>query len=208
MTIIKRTKPEIVEPEERRRRPRDFQGLKAQLEDPDAAARRWAARDLAQYTESAPALVDRLKQETDAAVREAILMSLTEIGNDVAVQGLIECLRSEDAALRNDAIEAMKNLPESVAPIMEDLLHDADSDVRIFAVNVLESLRHPDVEKWLIEVISKDPHINVCATAVDLLSEVGTEAALPALEALKTRFAGEPYIQFAADLAIRRISKG
>jgi HEAT repeat protein len=107
--------------------------------------------------------------------------------------------------LRNEAIEAMKNLPDAVAPIMAGLLADPDPDVRIFAVNILESLRHPDVEQWLIEVISEDEHINVCATAVDLLGEVGSEAAVPALEALKARFPNEPYIVFSADLALKRI---
>ncbi|MEE2748809.1 MAG: HEAT repeat domain-containing protein, partial [Pseudomonadota bacterium] len=76
----------------------------------------------------------------------------------------------------------------------------------IFAVNILESLCHPDVEQWLIDVIRDDEHINVCATAVDLLGEVGSEKSEPALLALKERFTDEPYIQFAADLAIKRIT--
>jgi HEAT repeat protein len=116
-------------------------------------------------------------------------------------------MRSEDAALRNEAIEAMKQLPEAVAPIMQALLTDTDSDLRILSVNILESLRHPDVEKWLIEVIARDPHVNVCATAVDLLGEVGSSDALEPLRRLKARFADEPYMQFAADLAIKRISE-
>jgi hypothetical protein len=48
----------------------------------------------------------------------------------------------------------------------------------------------------------------VCATAVDLLAEVGSPAALEPLQQLKVRFAEEPYIQFAADLALKRISEG
>ena len=39
----------------------------------------------------------------------------------------------------------------------------------------------------------------------DLLGEVGSEQSEPALQALKERFTDEPYIQFAADLAIKRI---
>jgi hypothetical protein len=34
---------------------------------------------------------------------------------------------------------------------------------------------------------------------------VGSQEALESLRHLKLRFAGEPYIQFAADLAIKRI---
>jgi HEAT repeat protein len=204
MAIVKRSKSEVVDSDERAGT-RDFNGLKEDLCGSNLIARRWAARDLAQYAEAAVVLIGRLEVETDTTVREAILISLTEIGDVTAVQGLVKCLRSEDAQLRNEAIDAMKNLPEAVAPIMASLLADANPDVRIFTVNVLESLRHPDVEKWLIEVISNDPHVNVCATAVDLLSEVGSQAALQPLEALKTRFSTEPYIAFAADLALRRI---
>jgi len=124
----------------------------------------------------------------------------------VAVTGLVECLRSENASLRNEAIEAMKQLPDEVSIIMRGLLLDADPDVRIFAVNILESLRHPDVESWLITVIEQDPLLNVCATAVDLLGEVGTAAAREPLKRLNQRFPGEPYIQFATDLALKRIN--
>jgi len=142
-------------------------------------------------------------------VREVILTTLTRLGDDVAIAGLVDCLRSEeDAALRNEALEAMKQLPDEVAPIMAGLLHDADPDVRIFAVNILESLRHPEVEAWLIDVIQHDPHVNVCATAVDLLGEVGSDRAREALLGLKARFAQEPYVQFAASLALRRIDEG
>lgn len=205
MAIVKKPHTQAVEHDERRR-PRDFAGLVEELADDNPVARRWAAKDLVAFgQEASPVLVARLQQEEDASVREAILLALTEIGDRTAVDGLVACLRSEDALLRNEAIEAMKWLPEAVAPLMAGLLADPDPDVRIFAVNVLESLRHPQVEQWLIEVIEEDEHINVCATAVDLLGEVGSEAALVPLERLKARFANEPYIAFAADLAIRRI---
>jgi HEAT repeat protein len=190
---------------ENRRESRDLAGLTAQLEDAAPAVRRWAARDLAAHADAAPLLIARLEQESDPSVREAILISLTEIGGTVAVEGLVKCLRSDDAALRNESVEALKRLPNAVAPVMADLLADPDPDIRIFAVNVLESLRHPEVERWLIDVISRDGHINVCGTAVDLLGEVGTPAAIEPLANLKQRFPGEPYIAFAADLALRRI---
>jgi HEAT repeat protein len=160
---------------------------------------------LANCSDVSSVLVDRLKQEQDLSVREVILTTLTRQGDALAVAGLVDCLRSEDAALRNQATEAMKQLPDEVAPIMQGLLEDLDADVRIFAVNILESLRHPKVESWLIKVIETDAHINVCATAVDLLSEVGTQAARQPLIRLKARFIDEPYIQFAADLALKRI---
>lgn len=169
--------------------------------------RRWAARDLCRFPDVAAAMVTRLKRETDLSVREVILTTLTRIGDSQAVSGLVDCLRSEDAALRNEAIEAMQRLPIEVGPLMQGLLKDTDTDVRIFAVNILESLRHPDVEAWLIDVVETDSHVNVCAAAVDLLSEIGTPAAYTALLALKARFRDEPYIEFATDLSLRRIDE-
>lgn len=207
MPFIKRTNTQPVGTDERRQA-RDCASLVLQLDDASAMSRRWAARDLVECPAASAALVDRLQREDDESVREIILSSLTTLGDEVAVAGLVHCLRSEDVALRNEAIEAMKQLPDEVATIMRGLLADASPDVRIFAVNILESLRHPEVEDWLITVIDGDPHLNVCATAVDLLGEVGSVAAQEPLLRLKARYADEPYIQFAADLALKRIAAG
>jgi HEAT repeat protein len=186
---------------------RDHAGLAVQLNDADPQVRRWAARDLLDYPDASAELLARLQCETEISVREVILTSLTRIGGPVAVAGLVDWLRSEDAQMRNEAIEAMKALPVEVAPIMGGLLVDEDSDVRIMAVNILESLQHPKVEEWLIDVIDRDLVVNVCGTAVDLLGEVGSSAAVDALQRLKQRYPAEPYIQFAADLALKRIVK-
>jgi HEAT repeat protein len=210
MALIKKDASTATAPEIRARdtrvRVRDYEGLIAQLDDTEPEARRWAARDLVEYPAATEALLQRLHTEADVSVRDGILTTLTRLGHEAAVTGLVACLRSEDVQLRNAAIEAMKALPDDVAPIMSALLLDADPDVRILALNVLESLRHPQVEEWLIAVIDRDLAVNVCGTAVDLLGEVGSVAAQPALLRLKLRFPEEPYIQFAADLALQRIA--
>jgi len=206
MAFIRKSRDSEALVRDERRLPRDCAGLALELDSADAAARRWAARDLADCPDASSLLVARLQREDDVSVRELILSTLARLGDEVAVLGLVNCLRSESAALRNEAIECMKQLPDEVAPIMQCLLSDADADVRIFAVNVLESLCHPEVESWLIQVIESDAQVNVCATAVDLLGEVGSAAAREPLIRLKARFADEPYIQFAADLALKRLA--
>lgn len=205
MALIKQQPTKIIEHDERKQ-DRNCASLELQLSDPSPTARRWAARDLADCPASSAALVKQLQREEEKSVREIILTTLTHLGDEEAVAGLVNCLRSEDASLRNEAIEAMKLLPDEVAPIMSQLLTDPDPDVRIFAVNVLESLRHKQVEEWLNVVIEHDVHVNVCATAVDLLGEVGSSYSWEALEKLKARFPDEPYIRFAANLALKRIS--
>ncbi|MBI0331717.1 HEAT repeat domain-containing protein [Burkholderia plantarii] len=181
----------------------DRELLLASLGSASPVQRRDAARALAAYPDTAAVLVAQLQRESSASVRETIMLSLVHLRDQVALDGLVACLRSEDAALRNAAIAAMQQLPEEVAPLMSQLLADPDSDVRIFAVNVLESLRHPSVEAWLLEVIERDPHVNVCAAAVDLLGEVGSARARAPLQRLQQRFSDEPFIRFATSIALQ-----
>ncbi|MCS7234336.1 MAG: HEAT repeat domain-containing protein [Synergistetes bacterium] len=190
---------------ERRKYSRDFEGLIQQLESSVPMERRWAARDLSKYREASPYLANRLRREEDLSVREVIVTSLLEIGDEVALKELLECLRSDDAHLRNLAIDALKNVPEKVAPYIDMLLEDPDPDVRIFTVNIIGNLAHPRVIEWLVKVLEKDPHVNVCATALDVLSEIGTEDSLPVVIKVKERFKDEPYIQFVANIVIERI---
>lgn len=208
MPLIKRPPKSAALPVDERKVDRDFSSLAAQLDHPNAISRRWAARDLAASPQAVPVLLARLGIEADASVRAIIFSSLILLDGEEAMEGLITFLRSEEPALRNGAIEALKQLPDAIAPMMQHLLADPDADTRIFAVNILESLCHADVEHWLIEVIRTDAHVNVCASALEILSEVGTAAAQSALQQVKQRFAAEPYIQFAADLALKRIAQG
>ncbi len=196
-------------PAERRRAPRDLAGLAEQLATGTPMMRRWAVRDLLELGGDEPRtlLCAHLAQEDDASVREVLLTALGRLRGADAVAALVTCMRSEDAALRNHAIEVMKSIPDEVGPLMRGLLTDADADVRILGVNVLESLRHPQVETWLIDVIEHDANVNVCAAAVDLLGEVGTAASREPLARLLQRFAGEPYIAFAAGIALARAAQ-
>jgi len=204
MSLVKRKVTQPVETG-RPKQKRNQDELAAALEDAVAATRRQAVRDLVHFPHAAKKLVSRLKRERDAAVREVILNSLVHLNDPTAISGLVDCLRSEDVALRNEVIESFKQMYGELAPVLQSLLADPDPDVRIFAVNILDSERHPEVESLLIEVIERDAHVNVCSTAVDLLCEVGTEAAIDPLVRLKARFRSEVYIQFAADLALKRI---
>lgn len=182
--------------------------LLAQLHDGDAQARRQAARSLRSFPSVAKDMGIRLLLEDEDSVREAIFNSLVAIGDDEAVMALLPLLGMEDDAnLRNGAIEALKQLPAALSPHMREMLCDADPDRRIFAVNICESLRSREIESWLLEVIARDDHVNVCATAVDLLGEVGTDAAIAPLHALAKRFNGDPFMQFAVSLALRRIGE-
>ena len=191
---------------EHRQRNRDLDSLLNQLCNDDPRTRRWAAHDMADYPkESVKALCGRLKIEMDMAVRESILSTLQGIGNEETVENLIAFLRSEDAALRFAVVEVLQKLPLVVMNYMEEILHDPDKDIRILSVTILRDLSHPKTEEWLLNVIQNDIDVNVAGTAVDCISEIGEPDIVPELLALKDRFSGEPYIEFAVDTAIRRI---
>jgi len=117
---------------ERRKIQRNFEGLITQLSSKNPMERRWAARDLVDYKEASKYLIEQLMKEEDISVREVIISSLLRIKDEVAIEGLIECLRSDDAHLRNSAIEALKEIPEEVGPYIEKLLQDKDPGCKNF----------------------------------------------------------------------------
>jgi HEAT repeat protein len=184
---------------------RDSDGLLEQLQDPDVSTRRWAARDCATHPDMASALCSALAQEADASVREVMFTSLTQMGGADVVQGILPLLRTEDANLRNGAIETLSGLPDAVEGSIDALLQDADVDVRIFTVNLLGDLRHARIPEWLGQVLKHDAHVNVVAAALEVVAEVGSPTLLSAVKSAKSRFADDPFIGFAADLAQQRI---
>lgn len=192
---------EVVE----REHARDLPGLIAQLRSGDADRRRWAARDLVQYQHVEAMLGEQLLGEREPSVREALFTTLTTLGTEAAAGALLPLLRTEDAQLRNGAIEALMGMPRAVAPRIAALLHDSDPDVRIFTVNLLGDLRHEQVRPWLIQVLAQDAAVNVVAAAIEVLAEVGEPGDVPALRQAQKRFTSDPFVGFAADMAIERI---
>jgi HEAT repeat protein len=205
MALKKHASPEPLREVLDRQWPRDTPGLLQQLRQGSGEQRRWAARDLAQHPAAAQGLGEALLHEPDPTVREALFTSLSRIADPTAANALLPLLRSEDAALRNGAIEALADMPAAVAPRVQALLHDSDPDVRIFTVNLLGELRHPDVPRWLAEVLRHEHEVNVVAAALEVMAEVGQPEHAELLQHTARRFADDPFIAFAAQTAAERI---
>jgi HEAT repeat protein len=178
----------------------------AALRSPEAETRWRAARALAGAAEAVAALAEALAGEAVPRVREAILTALMRVGDEASVRALLPCLRSEDAGQRGTAIEALQAMPEAIGPFMTALLTDADSDVRLLATELARNMPAAQATRLLCELIEREPHPNVCAAAIDVLAEVGTRDAVPALRRCAERFAGTAFLPFAAAVAIGRIS--
>ena len=145
--------------------PRDREQWVADLASDDTSTRRRAARVLTGMPDAVTMICAHLANEQSLSVRSIILTGLIVHKSPAVVRDLLPLLGSEDANLRNGAIEALQQMPDEVAPHVEAMLADPNSDVRIFAVDVLSALPHPMVPEWLRRVVTLDPHVNVCAGA-------------------------------------------
>ncbi|ESQ92625.1 hypothetical protein ABENE_07345 [Asticcacaulis benevestitus DSM 16100 = ATCC BAA-896] len=146
-----------------------------------------------------------MAEEPRASVRAAILNTLIRLRSADVIRGLVEHLRSENATLRNEVIEVLQDMPDEAMPILEQLLTDWDSDVRIFTANILSETKHPRTPDVLIGVIKSDPHVNVCMAALDGLLEIGDESMIDSIQQLGERFPEAPFVKFAVSLAIKRL---
>jgi HEAT repeat protein len=206
MGLKKRKSQGNIEQVEKRKDDRSFESLIATLKNSDSNdERRWAARDLKDFPEAVNPLIDIVLQESDHVIREVIFSTLQIIGNQDVVKGLIPVLSEEDAELRNSAIEVLQAIPDEISEHIIALLNNRDSDVRIFAIDILQVLAHQRTPEWLLSVLKDETHVNVVATALDRLAEVGTPDMADAIIEVGERFKDEQYIQFACKTALRRI---
>ena len=176
------------------------------LDSPDAESRWTAARALAGQADAVPALAAALGREPTLRVREALMTALIRTGDVASIEVILPYLRSQDAGLRAAAIEALQALPDAIAPFMAPLLSDDDSDVRLLATELARSMQASEATRLLCDLIEREHHPNVCAAAIDVLTEVGTPEALPTLEKCAVRFATTPFLPFAISVAMSRIS--
>lgn len=154
-------------------------------------------------------LAQCLASEADLARRADHLSALVALENIAATEALAGLLSHADPAVRACGVEGLRRMPSCLShPAIEKLLADPSPDIRIRALDAIE--REPDkaVERWLIDLLARESDENVCGVVLDLLAEVGTQAALPVIRAARLRFANELFIAFAADLALAQITGG
>jgi HEAT repeat protein len=134
------------------------------------------------------------------------MTALMRTGNQESVLVLLPYLRSQDAGLRNAAIEALQAMPQAILPFMTTLFADNDSDVRLLATELTRNMPAKDATRVLCAVLDAETHPNVCGAAIEVLAEVGTREALPTLKVCAERFSNIPFLSFALSTTIARIS--
>jgi HEAT repeat protein len=185
--------------------PADFEAVRASLYAREADDRWRAARALSAFPEAATVLGAAATAEADTRVREAMFTSLARIGSPDSVAALALHVRSDDAGRRTGAMDALKAMPQALEGGLTALLKDPDSDVRVLACDLARALPSTAATSLLSGVLDTDPEVNVCAAAVDVLADVGSPEAVPALKRCAARFTDQPFLTFAIRVACDRI---
>ena len=176
------------------------------LADPDTDRRWAAARDATRFVGGVAALAAALRTETDSRVREAMFTSLARIGSTEAANALISMLRSDDANLRTGALDTLRIMVSQVRDLLPGLLTDQDVDIRILSCELARSLPSGDATRLMCGVLDHESEANVCAAAVDVLTETGGAEALASLHGCALRFRDSAFLVFAIKVVTDRIA--
>ena len=184
----------------------DLQQATAALRSGTAQERWDAARSLRAQPAAAGVLGEALASEGDWRVREAIFTSLARLATPDSAEAVVPYLRSDDAAMRTAALDALRDMPAAVRPLLPALLADPDPDIRLLCCELVRELPAADATVLLCAVLERDTEANVCAAAIEVLAEIGLPAALPALEKCGARFSDQSFLIFAVKIAADRIA--
>lgn len=167
---------------------------------------RWTAARMASRLPNAVELLSNaLGSEKTPRVREAMFTALATIATPAAAEAVLPFVRSDDAHVRTEALDALAAMKAVVWPYLPALLRDPDSDVRILACELARSMPADEAARLFTSVLESEPQPNVCAAIVEVLAEVGGAEVLPALERCRERFRATPFLAFAIGTAAERI---
>ncbi len=135
---------------------------------------RWsAARRAFEIPDGMSLLSNALPEERVPRVREAIFTALAKIGTVESAAVILPHLRSDDAALRTGALDALRAMPSAASAHLSLLLSDDDPDVRLLACEIARNLPANEAGRALGGLIDREANANVCAAAVEVLAETG-----------------------------------
>ena len=123
----------------------------------------------------------------------AVLAQARPLGAE-AVEALIELLRASDnAGLRNSAVESLERLGTGAVEQLCAHLGDPDQDLRKFVIDILGGIGSTSCVPLLVQALD-DPDPNVRGAAAENLGKLGDPRALPQL--LKVLDGGDVWLKF------------
>ncbi len=165
-----------------------------------------ALSEILEFEGGSKALVSLLEEDNNHSILDIIGMHLVSIDSSEApIDDILKLLNSDNAYVRNLAITVLRDYGDAIKYYIVKYLIGDDSDLRIFAINVLGDVSFSESREMMIELLESEEDLNVAMTAVDYLGEIGEEEDIPLLESLKDRFEDEFYVSFAVDNTIKLI---
>jgi HEAT repeat protein len=170
------------------------------------SGQRWDAARAASGLPNGLQLLSRaMAAESEPRVREAILTSLARIGTPECAEAVLSGLRSDDAQLRTESLDALRAMPVATGVHLPRLLRDGDADVRVLACDLVRGQPAAQASSLLRQVLAHDSEANVCAAAMEVLAETGGPGLLPLLVQCGARFPDDPFLAFAIRAAGERL---
>ncbi|MBQ9452482.1 MAG: HEAT repeat domain-containing protein [Desulfovibrio sp.] len=151
--------------------------------------------------EAIPLLCKHVKSP-NVAVQEAAEYALRKIRGPQVVDALLPLLSSDDAPVRNVAMDILREIAPDSIESLQPYMHHEDADLRIFVTDILGYCRTQQACQMLCRALLKDPEINVRYQAAVSL---GTQAFPEAVSALCQAMYDEEWVQFAVVEALAKI---
>ena len=144
----------------------------------------------------------KLLESQNLGVQEAAEFALREIRGPEVVTALIPLLKSDEAPLRNMAMDILREIGrDDIAPLKNLLIND-DPDLRIFVADILGSSEDIGAMEALCEALLRDPEVNVRYQAAMSLGNLGFPAAA---NALNQALDDEEWVQFAVIESLTKV---
>lgn len=161
----------------------------------------FAAGDTGLY-DAIPLLCERIKSE-NIAVQEAAEYGLRKIRGPRAVENLLPLLGSDEAPVRNVAMDILREIGVDAVEAMHPYMRGEDADLRIFISDILGYCKSPQSASLLTYALLKDPEVNVRYQAAVSLGNLGYPDSVPVLcQAMHD----EEWVQFAVVEALAKIN--
>ncbi len=183
------------------------QDLHTALKSPREEDRHDALRALRSLDlkESGAFLFYAMGDESWRVRKEAVDVFVSSAPDDSQIDMLLELLRTWDnAGLRNSAAEAAVRLGTKATSSLIHMVHDPDSDVRKFVIDVMGAIGTNDFVPTLLDALA-DPDVNVAAAAAEHLGSIGCTSAVPRLIAAIVENEA-PFFRFNALAALGKLA--
>ncbi|MBD5553643.1 MAG: HEAT repeat domain-containing protein [Desulfovibrio sp.] len=149
-----------------------------------------------------PLLCERIKSE-NIGVQEAAEYGLRKIRGPRAVERLLPLLGSDEAPVRNVAMDILREIGVDNINSMQNYLRGEDADLRIFISDILGYCKSVQSAALLSEALLKDPEVNVRYQAAVSLGSLGYPESVGSLcQAMHD----EEWVQFAVVEALAKIN--